>query len=135
MKKTKRLTLDAVRAIGLKLPRTEEDVAWGTPVLRVDGRIFTGIAIHKSAEPNSLIVHVDAATRDEMIAEQPELYYTAAHYENYPCVLVRLSHVESDSLEDLLRMAHRHVSTHYPKRRPARRQPRRARRTGRAARK
>ena len=69
--KVKGLTFDAVREIGLKLPGTEEGTAWGTPVLRVGGRIFTGIAIHKSAEPNSLVVYVDTAARDEMIAEQP----------------------------------------------------------------
>ncbi|HET9832817.1 MAG TPA: MmcQ/YjbR family DNA-binding protein [Vicinamibacterales bacterium] len=108
--KTKGLTFDAVREIGLSLPRTEEGTAWGTPVLRVDGRIFTGIPIHKSAEPNSLMIHVDAAVRDEMIAEQPELYYTAAHYENYPCVLVRLSKLRRDVLEDLLRMSHQFVT-------------------------
>lgn len=109
--KTKGLTFDAVREIGLSLPGTEEGTAWGTPVLRVDGRIFTGIAIHKSAEPNSLIIHVDDAVRDEMIAEQPELYYTAAHYENYSCVLVRLSKIRRDVLEDLLRMSHQFVVT------------------------
>jgi hypothetical protein len=107
--KTKGLTFDAVRDIGLNLPGTEEGTAWGTPVLRVDGRIFAGIGIHKSAEPNSLIVHVDQAVRDEMIAEQPELYYTAAHYENYSCVLVRLSKIRRDVLEDLLRMSHQFV--------------------------
>ena len=78
--------------------------------------IFTGIAIHKSAEPNSLIVHVDPAVRDEMIAEQPDLYYTAAHYENYPCVLVRFSRITRDILEDLLLMAHKYVSSR-PRRR------------------
>jgi len=123
--KAKSLTFDAVREIGLKLPGAEEGTAWGTPVLRVDGRIFTGIAIHKSAEPNSLIVYVDTATRDEMIAEQPDVYYTAAHYENYSCVLARLSRLGRDQLEDLLRMSHRCVTE--------RRQPRR--KTSRGARK
>jgi hypothetical protein len=115
--KTKRLTFDAVRELGLKLPGTEEGTAWGTPVLRVNGRIFTGIPIHKSAEPNSLMFHVDTAARDAMIAEQPDIYYTAAHYENYPCVLVRLARMNRDMLEDLLRMSHRAVSSLPKKRR------------------
>lgn len=119
--KAKGLTFDAVRAIGLTLPRAEEGTAWGTPVLRVDGRIFTGIALHKSAEPNSLIVYVDTAMRDEMIAEQPDVYYTAAHYENYSCVLARLSQLGRDQLEDLLRMSHRYVTERRQSRRGARR--------------
>lgn len=112
----KGLTFDAVREIGLKLPNTEEGTAWGTPVLRVNGTILTGIPIHKSAEPNSLMFHVDVADRDLLIAEQPDVYYTAAHYENYACVLVRLPRINRDALEDLLRMAHRYV-TSQPKKR------------------
>ena len=116
----KGLGFDDVREIGLKLPDTEEGIAWGTPVLRVKGHIFTGIPIHRSAEPGSLSVHCDFATRDAMIEEQPDIYYTAAHYEHYPCVLVRLNRISRDILEDLLRMSHRFASTTRPrKRRPA----------------
>ena len=129
--KTKGLTFDAVREIGLNLPGAEEGTAWGTPVLRVDGRIFAGIAIHKSAESNSLMVRVDSAVRDEMIVEQPELYYTAAHYENYSCVLVRLSKVRRDVLEDLLRMSHQFV-LEKRRRRRATSAPERKRRRSRA---
>ncbi len=106
-----------VRELGLQLPNTEESIAWGTPVLRLNGNIFAAIPIHKSAEPGSLSVHCDLAVRDAMIEEQPDVYYTAAHYENYPCVLVRLAHIDRGILDDLLRMAHRHVAGKRPNRR------------------
>ena len=116
----KSLGFGDVREIGLALPNTEEGTAWGTPVLRVNGHIFAAIPIHPSSEPGSLSVHCDFATRDAMIEEQPDIYYTAAHYENYPCVLVRFSRITRDVLEDLVRMSHRFVSTRRPKkRRPA----------------
>ena len=124
----KALTFDTVREIGLKLPNTEEATAWGTPVLKRDGRIFAGVPIHKSAEPNSLMLSVGFAERDEMIEEQPDIYYTAAHYENYPCVLVRLPCVDRAALEDLLRMSHRFVTTAPAKRRPAKTRKRAPRR-------
>ena len=57
------LTFEAVRTIGLALPNTEEGTAWGTPVLRVNGTIFAGIPIHKSAEPHSVMFRVDFADR------------------------------------------------------------------------
>jgi hypothetical protein len=104
------LTFDDVRAIGLALPNTEEGTAWGTPVLRVNGTIFAGIPIHKSAEPDSVAFRVDVADRDLLIAEQPDIYYTAAHYENYPCVLVRFARINRDALDDLVQMAHRYAS-------------------------
>jgi hypothetical protein len=115
--KSKGLTFDDVLEIGLTLPNTTAGTAWGSPCLHVNGNRFCAMAINKSAEPNSLGLHCDFDTRDAMIAEQPELYYTAAHYENYPCVLVRLSRVRRDVLEDLLRMSHRYVSSRPRKRR------------------
>jgi hypothetical protein len=127
----KALTFDAVREIGLALPNTEEGKAWGTPVLRVNGTIFAGIPIHKSAEAGSLMLRVDFADRDLLIAEQPDVYYTAAHYENYPCVLVRFARINRDALGDLVRMAHRYAGAQRPKRR-ATKSPARKRRASKA---
>jgi hypothetical protein len=116
----KPLTFDDVRQIGLKLPDTAAGTAYGSPTLEVDGRRFAGVPVHKSAEPNSLGVYVDFSDRDALIEEQPDIYYTAEHYVNYPCVLVRLSRINRDTLGDLLRMAHRFVSTQHPRKRPVR---------------
>jgi hypothetical protein len=127
----KPLTYGDVLKFGLKLPNVEEGTAWGTPVLRVNGTIFVGIPIHKSAEPGSLMFRVDVADRDAFIAERPDIYYTAAHYENYPCVLVRLSRIKGDVLEELLRLAHRYASASRPRRASA---PRRTRKAVRRAR-
>ena len=55
-----------------------------------------------------------------MIDEQPDVYYTAAHYENYPCVLVRFARIDRSILEDLVRMSHRHVASQ-PKKRAGKR--------------
>ena len=88
-------------------------------MLRVNGHIFAALPIHKSAEPGSLSVHCETSVRDAMIEEQPDIYYTAAHYENYPVVLVRFARITRDILDDLLRMSHRHVSRKRPNRRAA----------------
>jgi len=111
------LTFADVRRFGLTLPNAEDTTAWGSPMLKVNGRIFAGIPINKDAEPGSVMFIVDFAARDAMIEEQPDIYYTAPHYESYACVLVRLSRVNRDMLEDLLRMSHRHVSSKPPQRR------------------
>lgn len=115
--RTRALTFDTVREVGLTLPNTEAATAWGSPCLKVNGRMFAFIAINKSAEPNSLGISCDFADRHTLIAEQPDIYYTASHYETYPCVLVRLARVKRDALEDLLRMAHRFASSTPKKRR------------------
>ena len=101
----------------MQLPNAEESIAWGTPVLRLNGNIFAALPIHRSAEPGSLSIHCDTSVRDAMIEEQPDIYYTAEHYENYPVVLVRLGRITRDVLDDLLRMGHRHVASKPPNRR------------------
>ncbi len=111
MPRRRAITFDTVREIGKTLPGTEVGTAYGSPALRVNGRIYAGIAINRQAEPNSLVVYLpDFEQRDALLAEDPETYYVKPHYEPYPAVLVRLDRVTRDALEDLLRGAHRVVS-------------------------
>ena len=98
------ISFDAIAKIGLTLPGAELGTAYGAPALKAGGRMFAVMATNKSAEPNSLGVCVDFETRDELIAAEPDVYYTADHYLNYPCVLVRLSRVHRDAIKDLLGM-------------------------------
>ena len=80
--------------------------------LKVNGRIYAVIAINKEAEPNSLAVYLaDFEQREALLAEDPGTYYLKPHYERDPVVLVRLACVTRDALEDLLRGAHRVVSS------------------------
>ena len=48
--------------------------------------------------------------RDELVAEQPDVYYLKPHYEPYPCILVRLAKVHRDALKDLLTGSWRRAS-------------------------
>jgi len=98
----KAITFDTVLAIGRTLPDVEASTSWGAPALKVRGKMFACQAIHKSAEPDSLVVRMDFDQRDEMIAADPETYYLTDHYVGYPCVLVRLARVHRDALRDLL---------------------------------
>jgi len=96
------MTFRTVRAIGLRIPGAEESTMYGAPALKIGGRMFACIASHSSAEPNTLVVLMDFAQRDALLAEDPDTYYLKDHYVNYPCVLVRLSRVHEDAIEDLL---------------------------------
>ena len=113
-------TFDAVRAIGATLPGVEEGTAWGVPALRLRGALLAAIASHTSAEPGTLVVRLSIDQRDAMIADDPDTYYLAPHYEGYPCVLVRLAKIGREELRDLLHAAWRFVDAHAPKRRRAR---------------
>jgi hypothetical protein len=114
------ITFDTVREIGKQLPGTEVGTAYGSPALKVNGRMYAAIAINKEAEPNSLAVFLaDFDQREALLAEDPDTYYVKPHYEPYPVVLVRLSRVTRDALTELLCGAHRVVSSKPKQRRRA----------------
>ena len=105
------ITFDTVRKIGLALPGVEESTAYGSPALKVHGKLLACVPSHRSAEPGSLVVRIDFDNRAELLASDPDVYYVTDHYLNYNAVLVRLSLVTRDVLRDLLDMAHRFVTT------------------------
>ena len=49
-----RVDFDTVRRIGLELPGVEEATAYGSPALKLRGKLLAGIPVNRSAEPGSL---------------------------------------------------------------------------------
>lgn len=82
----------------------------GSPILRFDGRYLAGLAMHPSAEPNSLVVKTDPDDRHWLLEDAPETYYVTDYYRPYPVVLVRLARVEQAALRDLLAASRRLLS-------------------------
>lgn len=105
-----KIDFDTVRRIALELPDVEQSTAYGSPALKVHGKLLTCIATNKSAEPGSLAVRIDFDRRAELLEEAPDVYYLTDHYVNYSCVLVRLSRIHPDALRDLLGAAWRFVT-------------------------
>jgi len=104
------INFDSVRNIGLALPGVEESTAYGSPALKVRGKLLACVPSHRSAEPGSLVVRVDFDDRAKLLAADPDVYYVTDHYLNYTSVLVRLSRVTLDVLRDLLGVAHKFVT-------------------------
>ena len=108
------ITFETVRKIASGLPGVEESTSYGAPSLKIGGKLLAGIAVNKSAEPNSLGVWIDVDQRDALLAEAPETYYTTHHYAGYPVVLVRLSRITPEALRDLLHAGWKYVSKSKP---------------------
>jgi hypothetical protein len=113
------INFDSVREIGLALPGVEESTAYGSPALKVRGKLMACVPSHRSAEPGSLVVRVGFDDRAELLAAAPDVYYVTDHYLGY-AVLVRLSRVTPDVLRDLLGMAHKFVTADAARRSPSR---------------
>ena len=119
------LNFDIVRKIGRGLPGVEESTAYGSPALKVRGKLLAGVPTHRSAEPDSLVVRVDFDDRAALLAEAPDVYYVTDHYVGYSAVLVRLTRVTPDVLRDLLGMAHKFVTAKLAHPSPSKKRPRR----------
>jgi hypothetical protein len=104
------ITFATVKKIGFKFPGVEEGSAYGSPALKVRGKLMACIPTHRTAEPGSLVVIVDRADRAEMLKTAPDVYYITDHYVNYDSVLVRFSRVNEEVLHDLLGMAYKFVT-------------------------
>jgi hypothetical protein len=114
-----KVNFDTVRSIALSLPGVEESTTYGSPCFKARGKLLTCIAIHRSAEPDTLAVRVDSGSRAEMIADDPDVYYLTDHYVNYPFVLVRMNRIQAGELRDLLGTAWRLAATKPPARKRA----------------
>jgi hypothetical protein len=117
------INFDTVRKIGLALPGVEESTAYGSPALKIHGKLLACLPAHRSAEPGSLVVRVGFDDRTELLAADPDIYYVTDHYLNYSAVLVRLSRVTPGVLRDLLGMAHKFVTDDAARRSPSRNRP------------
>lgn len=107
----KKVDFHTVREIALQLPNVEESTTYGSPCFKARGKLMACIAIHRSAEPDTLAVRIDPESRAEMIADDPNVYYLTNHYVNYPFVLVRLKSIQAGALKDLLGTAWRLATT------------------------
>lgn len=116
------MDFDTVRKIGLSLPDVVDGTAYGSPALKLDGKLLACVPINKSAEANSLAVKIDPEHRAELLRQQPDVYYITDHYAPHATVLVRLAKITRTDLQELLRDACRFVKSAASKRsRPRRR--------------
>jgi hypothetical protein len=59
----------------------------------------------RSRVPNPTVLGLrvsGAAEKEELLASEPDVFFTEPHYDGYPAVLVRLAAVDDDELRELL---------------------------------
>ena len=99
---------DIVRTVGLQLPGVEAATKYdGSPVLKAGGCFMAGLALHPSAEPDTLVVRARLDDRECLLQDAPETYYITDYYLKHPVVLARLSTLSQDALRDLLACSRR----------------------------
>jgi hypothetical protein len=109
-------TFDAVRAIAHEFPDLQESTTYGSPALKLGKRLVACVAVHRSAEPGSLVVRTDFDQRDALLADDPATFYLTGHYVNHPVVLVRINRLRQDQLRELIAAGRQCVLAHAARR-------------------
>jgi hypothetical protein len=97
------VSYDRVREIALALPGVEDGTSYGTPALKVRGRLL----VRLKEDGETIVLMVDFELRDMLMKADPETFYITDHYRGYPAVLVRLASVDPEGLQVLLEQAWR----------------------------
>jgi hypothetical protein len=63
----KRITFDDVRKLAEGLEGVEVGTTYGSPALKVRGRVFACIASHRSAEPDTLVAVITCGLSPELL--------------------------------------------------------------------
>ena len=98
-------TFDSVRKVLSSLGGVEEKTIHGSPALYVRGKLLVCPAIHKSAQPNSIVVSLPTEKRSSLLNSDPRVYYITEHYAKYPKILVRLDRINDEALRELLNIS------------------------------
>jgi hypothetical protein len=100
------VSFEAVKAAALALPEVEESTSYGTPALKVRGKLM--VRLREDLE--TIVVRATWEDRERLMTVDPETYYVTDHYVKYPWVLARLSRLRPDALTPLMRLAWKNVA-------------------------
>jgi hypothetical protein len=96
-----------VCAIALALPGVEESTSYGTPSLKVKGKILSRL---RTEAEGALALRCDLLDRQILLQADRNAFFVTDHYINYPMVLVRLDKVRRKELRQLIERAWRMIA-------------------------
>lgn len=93
--------------IALAFPGTEVSTSYGTPSVKVRGKILSR---WRTEAEGALAIRCDLLDRQIMLQMNPTVFFLTDHYVNYPMVLMRLEAVSRPLLLDVVERAWRLVA-------------------------
>lgn len=106
-------TWEDVQRIALELPEAEERVSRGMRQWRVRDKLFVWERPLRRREIEALgaeapdgpilgarVEHLGA--KEALLADDPSVFFTTAHFDGHPSVLVRLDRIAADDLDEVI---------------------------------
>jgi hypothetical protein len=81
-----------------KLPGTEESTSYGTPAIKVKGKLLSRL---RSEAEGALALRCDLHDREMLLQVDPDSFFLTDHYRGYPWILIRLDKISTAALADV----------------------------------
>lgn len=95
------MTWRTVCRIGREFEGVEESTSYGTPALKVRGKLL--VRLREDGE--TLVLITTFVDRDLLLRDKPRTFFIEEHYRNYPAILTRLTRVGPNQLRDMIEAA------------------------------
>ena len=92
------MSFDDVCALGLALPGVEVGASYGTPALKVRGKLLCRL----KEDRITVVVPISFDEREMLMEAEPKTFFITDHYRAWPMMLVRLATVDQGTLRRLL---------------------------------
>lgn len=96
------VTWEDVVAYAVRLPAVEESTSYGTPSLKVAGKLICRL---RTEDDGGLALKCSASDKEALVGGDDPAYYTTPHYDGSNYVLVRLEQVEPEEVFELVQDA------------------------------
>ncbi len=93
--------------IAMSLPGTELSTSYGTPSVKVRGRIMSR---WRTEAEGSLAIRCDFLDRQILLQANPEVFFLTDHYRGYPMILMRMEKASGRTMADVVDRAWRLVA-------------------------
>jgi hypothetical protein len=93
--------------IALKLPGTEESTSYGTPAVKVKGKLLSR---WRTEAEGALALRCDFVDRQILLQADPATFFLTDHYRDYPFILVKLERIHEAAFADVVLRAWRAVA-------------------------
>ena len=84
-----------VVALARELPESEESTSYGTPALKVRGKMFARLRTN----PDAIVVRCDLDEKPLLLDTRPDSLFETPHYHGYGAMLIRLEASPDDLRE------------------------------------
>jgi hypothetical protein len=83
----------------LRLPGAEESTSYGTPAVKVKGKLLSRL---RTEAEGALALRCDFMDRQILLQAAPDVFFLTDHYRDYPMILVRLDKIGRAELADVV---------------------------------